>query len=294
VSEINNNPEEDGIEVRGSELPLDLPEKVMQQTTRYSVPLFLDGGLAGSGTFIKCGGVHGIITAYHVVHNPLVRTKRFDFTSGSTQRLVLGIADVASHFYLEMRHLRCVDVGVPRDDYSGPDLAVIVFPDSDPKLGEIRARKLFYDISLHREERLAEALLDDGLWVIVGNPVRMQKMEPASRGFTSVIDSEGLAALATVSQREDDGTFDFIHLALNDLKAHDFPEHFGGMSGGGVWRIPLLKKKGDPLSRIYPGAEVLAGVVFFQTAVRDDSCEIRCHAAKSVYERVYEKLADQS
>ena len=292
MSGINNNPEEDRIEVRGSELPLDLPERVMQQTTRYSVPLFLDGGLAGSGTFIKCGGVHGIITAYHVVHNPLVRTRRFDFTSGSTQRLVLGIADIASHFYLEMRHLRCVDVGVPRDDYSGPDLAVIVFPDGDPKLAEIRARKLFYDISLHRGQRKAEALVDDGLWVLVGNPARMQTLEPASHGFDSVIDSEGIAIFTLVSKREDDSLFDFVHLVMSGLRMRDLPENFGGMSGGGVWRVPLLKKKDDPTPKIYLGNELLAGVAFFQTAIRNDTCEIRCHAAKSIYERVYEALSN--
>lgn len=225
-----------------------------------------------------------------VVHNPRDRKRRFDFAAGSGQHLVLGIADFAHRSAIEMQLLSCVDVGVPADDYLGPDLSVIVLPDASPLLAEIKARKSFYDISIRRDEHLAEALEGDGFWTVIGNPRSIQEHEGPSHGFNYVINSLGIAACTHVTSRSESDGFDFLHLAVDRSRLAGLTENFGGMSGGGVWKLPLTKKQHEPMSNVQLGPEILAGVAFYKTAMVNDACEIRCHAGKSIYIKVFEKL----
>ncbi len=191
-----------------------------------------------------------------------------------------------------MRHLNYVDVGVPVDEYSGPDLTVIVIPSSCPQLQEIQARKRFFDISVHRTERLAESLSDSECWFIVGNPRALQGELSASHGFSRIINTRGFAAYTYVTKRENTDSFDFLHLRVERSKLDSFTENFGGMSGGGVWRIPLIMRRDEETLKIQLGKEILAGVAFYQTTMRDYGCEIRCHGPESIYKRVYEALSD--
>lgn len=268
----------------------DVLKKGTQLVSDYSAPMFLDDRLAGSGTLIKCGSIYAILTAHHVVHNPLDSARKFDFKASSSQALILAIEDFAHRLEIHMRYLNCVDVGVPVDGYSGPDLAVIVIPDSCPQLHEIQARKRFFDISTHRAARLTESLSDDGCWFVVGNPLALEEKRSGSHGFSHVVNSRGFAAYTYVKKREATNVFDFLHLGVERSKLEGFTEDFRGMSGGGVWRIPLVMRRFDAGFTIQLGDEVLAGVAFYQTAMRDDGCEIRCHAGKSIYNKVYEKL----
>jgi hypothetical protein len=285
-----NMPEPELVQVHWDDLPADLPKRASQLVSPYSTPLFLDRKLAGSGTFIKCGEIHGILTAHHVIHNPNDRRRRFDFKSGSDQKLMLGITNIAHRFEIEMRLLTYVDIGVPSNDYSGPDLSVIVIPNSMPQLAEIRARKRFYDISTRQEEHLAAALEDIGFWVVIGYPSCEEAIEGPSHGFDYVIKSVGITACTSLSAREEDGDFDFLRLGVRRTNTEDQTADFRGVSGGGVWRLPLEKRYSDPPSKARFGSEVLAGVAFYQTAIVDNCCEIRSHAGKSIYQKVHEKL----
>lgn len=262
-----------------------------QLVSDYSVPMFLENRLAGSGTLIKCGRIHGILTAHHVVHNPHDPTRKFDFKAGSSQTLLLVVEEFAHRLEIQTHYLSCVDVGVPVDEYFGPDLTVLVIPDSCPQFHEIKARKRFFDISIHRAARLTESLSNNGCWFLVGNPQALEETRSGSHGFSHVVNSRGIAAYTYVAKREEVNAFDFMHLGVERSKLEGFTEHFGGMSGGGVWKIPLVTRQFDAGLTIQLGDEVLAGVAFYQTAMRDGGCEIRCHAARSVYEKVYEVLS---
>jgi hypothetical protein len=51
-----------------------------RRTRDYSVGIFLDGELAGSGTLIAWDDCFGILTAQHVPQNPDDSSRRFDFS----------------------------------------------------------------------------------------------------------------------------------------------------------------------------------------------------------------------
>ena len=63
----------------------------------------------------------------------------------------------------------------------------------------------------------------------------------------------------------------------------DLPTSFGGVSGGGVWQVPLIRdRQGDLEADDY----ILSGVAFYQTKLDGNHRLIRCHGRKTVYEKV--------
>jgi hypothetical protein len=260
-------------------------EQVDQMLMHHSTPLGLDGKFAGSGTFIRCHKLHGILTARHVI-------ERFDFTIDSRQVLSISVMDGRPHEYsLDMCTLQCVKVGRPKrsNPRAGPDLAVIVLPDVVAK--NISYRKNFHDLSVHRRERLKEAKRPAGLWCAFGFPqeqVDVQVSDPKS----TMIHCVGLLLLTTVTRRRGVRGFDYLHLAVGCEKLRGKvppPRKYKGMSGSGVWQIPIVADaKGHP--RIQIEKALLAGVVFFETRQAGQSKELRCHGPKSLYVKVRNAL----
>jgi hypothetical protein len=66
------------------------------------------------------------------------------------------------------------------------------------------------------------------------------------------------------------------------------PEYFNGMSGGGLWQVPLTKSEssGD-IGYVTP---ILSGVVFYQVATTSTECGLRCHGPASLYGAVYDAI----
>ena len=64
------------------------------------------------------------------------------------------------------------------------------------------------------------------------------------------------------------------------------PKSFKGMSGGGLWQVPLTR---DPRGQITHEAPLLSGVVFYEEQTQA-SFNIKCHGRQSVYQVAYEAL----
>ena len=64
------------------------------------------------------------------------------------------------------------------------------------------------------------------------------------------------------------------------------PKSFRGMSGGGLWQVPLTR---DPRGEITHEAPLLSGVVFYEEQTQA-SFNIKCHGRQSVYRVAYEAL----
>jgi hypothetical protein len=276
-------------EIRIRNLTDDLCDTAKQFLSGYSVALVLEDALAGSGTFIKCGRIYGILTAHHVVHNPLDRNRRFDFSWGSSQELGLPLIGGTHRFTLPMRLLRCVDVGIPRGDPQGPDLAVIILPETE--IGDIKARRSFFDISIDRDSRLLNALDDRGIWVAAGVPQRFVESYAPTHGFDVVNQYWCTILLTGIRQRQDDGAFDYVHLAADTVAENEHIDSYGGMSGGGVWKLCLARDRRSLGSGWDLSESILAGTIFYETFRNNRPHELRCHGGKSIYQNVYEALS---
>jgi hypothetical protein len=275
------------------DLPTAICGEIDQFLMDFSTPLILDGVPAGSGTFIKCGTLHGILTAYHVVHNPKYKSRVFDFSAKSAQQLGLTVTNRRSHaFAIPMSYLSCVDIGKPRQKDSGPDLSVIILP--EVRARDIAFRKSFTDISLKRRERMAKCDAADGGWCAIGFPQQYTRPHESSDATRRVTYIPSLTLYTGKPRKSDEFGFDFLRLNVTHSQMHgnvDPPLSYGGMSGGGVWKVRVRKDAKTSVWSLDVRGTILAGVIVCQRFVKNRPKSLQCHGWKSIYRRVYLALS---
>ncbi|HOC01152.1 MAG TPA: hypothetical protein PKM43_20680, partial [Verrucomicrobiota bacterium] len=83
---------------------------------------------------------------------------------------------------------------------------------------------------------------------------------------------------------------DYLRLKVYD-PAHGFPSNYGGVSGGGIWMVPL-EMDPDKGPHTAKAAELfLAGVCCYQHEPLPDGREVEGHGPRSVYRRMREVLS---
>ena len=83
------------------------------------------------------------------------------------------------------------------------------------------------------------------------------------------------------------GDFDYVESDIESKMKAQLPLSFGGASGGGLWFVPLsLDRDNEP----QPIDHILAGVIFYQSALVNNSRFLKSHGIKSVYEVAYNKI----
>ena len=179
----------------------------------------------------------------------------------------------------------------PTEEHSGPDLAVLILPDSE--IGEITARKSFFDISVNREEKLADSLAFGGLWAVAGSPKHYERALGPSHGFSVVTEHPCIVFYTGLRDRYDHGDFDFLHLGVQGDYSDKIPDSFRGMSGGGVWKVCVLRERMTLAWSVDFMETVLAGVVFYETRSNGKPDGLRCQGGKSIYNRVFEKVRER-
>jgi hypothetical protein len=243
-------------------------ESIARGAQLYSTPLFSlkltsDGDrldLAGSGTYIREGERYFILTAAHVWHNVL---KDSDFV-GVTLR------EIDDHrCFIETKAI--VPRGPVRPEVwnnLGPDIVSLEIPPS--RVGEIKALRGFYEMdgglkAMVKVDR-SEAYL------LVGTPGELGSFTQnhASVQLLGLWDGVPVAFKA--------GDLDYF-----DFKARLHPDtpagSFGGVSGGGLWRVQIYP---HPESGEVESTVALEGVAFWEHGTSHGQGVIRCHGVESV------------
>jgi hypothetical protein len=160
-------------------------------------------------------------------------------------------------------------------------------------------RKLFYRLDLQTAERLEHSLQDDGIFVVCGAAKERERTGGPELGFTEVMIEEVTAyhgGMVPPSGRfRRDGyhyaELDVEYASHEDLPGTFIPGTFGGVSGGGLWRIEVGKAADGTYAVSEP---LLAGVAFYQTPLVNQHRMIRCHAGDGVYVHTLQKLTEVS
>lgn len=226
----------------------------------------------GSGTLVRRGGIHGILTAAHVVHE--LRDKD-EVALFLTKGRGLFTFDRGTPIFSE-----CVDA---RFSEEGPDIGFIQIPNA--KVGTIGAVKSFVNLDNQAAKiEGGQPDLDGSLWCATGFPVAMGDQKPDGEFLHTTL--FGLVSLGIVDGYEERDRFDYYSVGV-ELNADDsLPTSYAGMSGGGLWQI-TIRRNGD---EIEPVDKYLSGVVYYQTEIKDDFRFIKCHGRKSIYEYVLPEL----
>lgn len=109
---------------------------------------------------------------------------------------------------------------------------------------------------------------------------------PLERGFTRVKGFHGHCGAGVVSAERVSGIYDYLDFEANYGAGYEGPGSFEGYSGGGLWQMVYAERDGEFEIK----DALLSGVVFYQSALTNESRTIYCHGRRSVYEIAFEAL----
>jgi hypothetical protein len=230
----------------------------------------------GSGSVVKVQDQHGIMTAHHVLEELYYPCD-----------LGLILVEGEHHTSIPVENLDLVEIAVPGIPGSGPDLAYIGLPSE--RIVGIGMFKQFYDLEHDRDE-LLNSPPDPrlGVWFVNGIPKEFTKYEPSAGGFDAALSFRGLCGAGGANRIFEEIGFDYIEVLVEYEEENELPKSFGGISGGGLWYVPVVIEDGVPKAARY----LLAGTPISETAeIVDGKRTILCHGWKSIYDICYDTIS---
>jgi len=264
--------------IKLGELPLALLEGPFSEIRHFGTSFIFGNKLIGSGTFVRLDGEHYILTARHVWSH--IKKLVID-----DSEIGIQIADYGHRFTVPFKMLTPAIDLQPKSDAFGPDIELVKIPLA--KLGDIKARKSFYDLSLHRRRRHAAAKDRLGVFLITGFPEELSNSDSTPENTPLKLFMLGMI-LGKDRTRKRNG-FDYWELETQSTKNKP-PRDYGGVSGAGVWKVVLKKKRSDPLSTAKLVDFYLCGVAFYQSGLRKGWRFLRAHGPDTIY-KIIPRLA---
>lgn len=253
-------------------------ESIVRDVGTSTVALFAisDSGarepliFSGTGSLVRVAKLHYILTAAHVWEERLKSSRQVGIT------LKEGI----DHCYA-IDTAAFTSFGLPRPrewNERGPDLVFLQVPRD--KVGGIEVYRRFYPLDRNQPKQIVDGGVE--VLILMGAPGEFGKYTPTHaqlniNGFFSDVN-------ARVYKH---GDFDYVDLQ-EDRKFPGIPTNFGGVSGGGLWRVQV---SGSPANAEINRQWSLEGVAFFQLDLPDSRVVIRCHGTESI--RAAMKLVPQ-
>lgn len=234
----------------------------------------LDAYCAGSGTLVAFDDIKGILTASHVLHNLAAEREigivRFPPEPRKFQNLKL-----------RMENTESIMVGDAPFEGNGPDVGFLRLDHQTVSALEAYGcsfRNLARHRALSSSQRHLNAPHEDAVVGVVANRiVDLQPTLPNSRkkGFDGVL-QQGVTR--SLHQKAGLDLLEFESTPEIGIT----PTDYGGMSGGGLWRIFY---DSDPTTDPKP---FLLGVAFYQLQLVDGARKLMCHGPATIYQYMYE------
>ena len=265
------------------ELPEKLFEAIVQDLAHYSVgfvrvkdtPRGQDATLLGSGTCVTIGQTRAILTAHHVVK-----------LLPQSGRLGLILSPNLQQYTVDTQGLVYREIARGMVDSEGPDLGALICASS---IGAaIAAKKTFYNLELRREQLLHTPLdLENGVWFVHGFVDEKTWEEPGGDRYSLIKGFYNLSGAGAPEPPFSVGEHDYFAFPVGYGGQSVAPMSFGGMSGGGLWQVPILRDEQGNLRHTTP---LLSGVVFYQEPIAENRCTVKCHGRRSVYGAAYDAI----
>ena len=131
------------------------------------------------------------------------------------------------------------------------------------------------------------------LIVLSGYPGHLTRPGEPQLGFEEVSKLAGTWTKTHELSYHRDGEFDYIDAEAQLDDEDGNPKSLGGMSGGGLWAIPVRRKAGDPPGSEYFETVRFGGVIFWESDPAKDPRFLRAHGPISIYGRFLPELLRQ-
>jgi hypothetical protein len=243
----------------------ELRYRIIRDIGGFTVPLFKtiskEIELAGTGMLFTDRGSHYILTAAHVWEEKLK----------SAVKIGIGIQeDIANRFFVERALL--VPCGPPIPSVWnewGPDMTFLRIPEG--LVGSINARRVFYSPTV---DGIATPANPVEVWLLMGTPAALGTFTPAH----AEVQVNGRFVGGGDVGYKTRGQLDYFDVKM-DTSSPGTPKDFGGVSGGGLWRVQVYCSSST--GKI-DWARSLEGVAFYQLPGENGSTVIRCHGPQSI------------
>ena len=251
-----------------TEVSTELLAEMRERVWLYTASIFaIDGSTpryTGTATCVAASKAEYLLTAAHVWHD--LRGDRFALSLEADRLLVPIPKSLVEPFVLSASGFA----------EWGPDLALIRLPDLVAR--DIRQVKAFYNVDKRRPSSGERPQYESGLWAVLGAPG-----EQSEFGEKEAVLRISLFASVVASAQIRDG-FDYVDLSYFHEDRPDLPRSYGGISGSGLWRLPISKAESGAIA--WNGEVQLEGVAFYQKPASAVEGVIRCHGRMSLYDRV--------
>ncbi len=220
--------------------------------------------LRGSGSLVQYNDMYFILTAQHVIKH----LKPYPFISFVFGEEIYRMMHKSSLFtYYE--------VATPLSDVDGPDVGLISIPEI--VIGRFIQKKSF--VNLGNKDYLTnhESLLEkNGLWIIAGAVGELTKLELEKERMIVALMcyAGGTPNLFGVDD------YDYYEMETEYKPDTMTPNTFGGMSGGGLWKLRIAENKGSYELTEQPK---LIGINYHESDRIENIRTVRGHGPKTIY-----------
>jgi len=229
--------------------------------------------LIGTGTLVEIEGTYGILTAGHV----------WDQLRGSHE-IGITLTDYSSCFRMKFEHVHTVEKPLwnPQDEEWGPDLALIKL--APLHVSTIIARKSFLNLKKQHDEVDLNESTEKKCWVAIGLVGEFSDATTNLELNRTDVNARIFGFLSTIEVTHQNKGYDYLDLSVNTTLP-GVPSTFVGVSGGGLWKAVLVKKKSGLLT--WDEKPYLRGVAFWESPIIEGKRVIRCHGPRSIYENAW-------
>jgi predicted RecA/RadA family phage recombinase len=270
--------------VQPADIPDSLKNEVVRRLAEHSVGFLRledtshgrDAFLLGSGTLVAIGNTFAILTAHHVIQ-----------TLPRSGRLGVFLSPTFEPHSIDTGGLVYLKIARGDEDSVGPDLGAVILAPSIA--GAIAAKKTFYDLEQRRDKLLYNAPdLGDGIWFVHGFADENTVVQPDDViGYGLVKSFYSFGGMGRPVSAFQIGDHDYFTVPISPTAPPPVPKCFGGMSGGGLWQVPLERAKTGELVHRAP---LLSGLAFYQEAVTNAGSAVKCHGRASLYGVAYDAI----
>ena len=247
-------------------------EECMRQIGAYTAPFVIGNLPVGSGTLVVIQERWGILTASHVA-TQLWAARPGTLALSLTEKLGRCCVSHSQIYPIFMGRPHCVD--------DQPDLAFIGI--SDPALiQEIQKTKSFYHIDSRTHEWVtALEIIRKGWSFVACSPTEFTRDQEVSTGEMARRISLfiGIGKLAFYKS---DKIRNLDEWVFRISTGSNFPQDYNGVSGGGIWIVPLTVTDPAALSSFTPEL-IFFGVAYEQVRDKSRSRKLSAYGPKAIY-----------
>ena len=169
-----------------------------------------------------------------------------------------------------------------------PDLGFLKLPQNSVEA--LNASAVFYNLDKRREDVLAGKepapnFASAAIGVVAERTIEL----PIDNARERLLRFAGFFADGELFELPDTKGFDYVQLTPLNRTEFPMPESFGGMSGGGLWKVYFEMVDDQP--KVID--KRLAGVPFFQRREGESPPAILCHGAKSIHGRLFDDVRNR-